>query len=102
MSGWYADRMSEQIAVRIPNDLAESLDELVEGGAFASKAEAIRAALERLIDAERRRRVGALIAEGYRRLPQSPADELEPLTETAATATLRSVAAEEPETGQEW
>ncbi len=92
--------MSEQIAVRIPDDLAVSLDELVEGGAFPSKAEAIRAALERLINAERRRRVGALIAEGYRRLPQS--NELEPVTETAAAATLRSVAAEEPETGQEW
>lgn len=62
--------MSEQIAVRIPDELAGWLEELVAGGRFETKADAIRTALETLVDAERRRRVGELIADGYRRIPQ--------------------------------
>jgi Arc/MetJ-type ribon-helix-helix transcriptional regulator len=46
--------MSERIAVRIPQDLAESLDELVSSGRFETRAEAIRTALEALVKAERR------------------------------------------------
>ena len=74
--------MSERIAVRIPQDLAESLEELVSSGRFETKAEAIRAALRALVKTERRGRVGALIADGYRRLPQ---DDLgvEAVTRTA-------------------
>jgi Arc/MetJ-type ribon-helix-helix transcriptional regulator len=78
--------MSERIAVRIPQDLAESLDELVSSGRFETKAEAIRTALEALVKAERRGRVGALIADGYRRLPQ---DDLE--VEVATRAAIRSM-----------
>jgi Arc/MetJ-type ribon-helix-helix transcriptional regulator len=68
--------MSEQIAVRIPDELAESLQDLVSEGRFETKAEAIRAALQTLVDQERRRKVGELIADGYRRIPQDE-DELE-------------------------
>jgi hypothetical protein len=39
------------------------------------KSEAIRAALQSLVDQERRRKVGELIADGYRRIPQGE-DEL--------------------------
>ncbi len=78
--------MSERIAVRIPQDLAESLEELVSSGRFGTKAEAIRAALEALVKAERRGRVGALIADGYRRLRQ---DDLE--VEVATRAAIRSI-----------
>lgn len=78
--------MSEQIAVRIPDALARSLDELVSAGRFETKAEAIRAALQTLVDQERRRAVGELIAEGYRRIPQDE-DELE----TARRAAMRSI-----------
>jgi Arc/MetJ-type ribon-helix-helix transcriptional regulator len=59
--------MSEQIAARIPDELAESLADLVADGRFETKADAVRTALETLVEAERRRRVGALIADGYRR-----------------------------------
>jgi Arc/MetJ-type ribon-helix-helix transcriptional regulator len=62
--------MSEQIAIRIPDALAVSLEELVESGRFETKADAVRTALEALIDAERRRRIGEVIADGYRRIPQ--------------------------------
>jgi Arc/MetJ-type ribon-helix-helix transcriptional regulator len=68
--------MSEQIAVRIPDELAESLEDLVSDGRFETKAEAIRSALQTLVDQERRRKVGELIADGYRRIPQDE-DELE-------------------------
>jgi len=78
--------MSEQIAVRIPNGLAESLEDLVSRGRFETKADAIRTALEALVDAERRGRIGELIAEGYRRIPQDD-DEVA----AATRAAIRSI-----------
>jgi len=78
--------MSEQIAVRIPDELADSLGELVSEGRFETKAEAIRSALQTLVDQERRRKVGQLIADGYRRIPQDE-DELE----AARRAAIRSI-----------
>ena len=82
--------MSGQIAIRIPDALAESLEDLVSEGRFETKAEAIRAALPNLVDQERRRKVGELIADGYRRIPQDE-DELE----SARQAAIRSIE-EEP------
>jgi Arc/MetJ-type ribon-helix-helix transcriptional regulator len=82
--------MSEQITIRIPDELATSLDELVATGRFETKADAVRTALEALVDADRRRRVGALIAEGYRRIPQDD-DEVK----AATRAAIRSIR-EEP------
>ena len=66
--------MSQQIAIRIPDDLAAGLDALVSSGRFETKADAVRTALEALIDAERRAEVGRQIVEGYRRVPQEDAD----------------------------
>jgi Arc/MetJ-type ribon-helix-helix transcriptional regulator len=82
--------MSEQIAVRIPASLAESLEELIATGRFETKADAVRTALEALVDADRRRRVGELIAEGYRKIPQDD-DEVK----AATRAAIRSIR-EEP------
>jgi Arc/MetJ-type ribon-helix-helix transcriptional regulator len=78
--------MSQQIAVRIPDEMAESLEDLVERGVFKTKADAIRSGLERLIEAERRRRVGELIADGYRRVPQDDGD-----VQAATRAAIRSI-----------
>jgi len=78
--------MSEQIAVRIPDGLAESLEDLVSSGRFETKADAIRTALEGLVDADRRRRVGELIADGYRRVPQDEDD-----VAAATRAAIRSI-----------
>ena len=78
--------MSEQIAVRIPAELAESLSDLVAEGRFETKADAVRAALGSLVETERRRRVGELIAEGYRRVPQDD-DEVK----AATRAAIRSI-----------
>ncbi|MBA3363247.1 MAG: hypothetical protein H0T07_02455 [Actinobacteria bacterium] len=66
--------MSIQIAIRIPDALAGELESLVATGRFETKAEAVRSALEALIDAERRAEVGRRIVEGYRRMPQEDAD----------------------------
>ena len=73
-----------------PRPLAESLEDLVARGRFETKADAIRTALEALVDQERRRRVGELIADGYRRIPQD-SDVVKP----ARLAAIRSIE-EEP------
>jgi Arc/MetJ-type ribon-helix-helix transcriptional regulator len=83
---WYALRMSVQIAIRIPDTLAGELGELVASGRFDTKADAVRAALEALIDAERRADVGRRIVEGYRRVPQDDID-----VAAAAEAATRSI-----------
>jgi putative addiction module CopG family antidote len=82
--------MSEQIAVRLPDDLASRLDELIASGRFGSKAEAVRAALRAMLEAERRRGIGQRIAEGYRRLPQTDEE-----VAAATAAAIRSIQ-EEP------
>jgi Arc/MetJ-type ribon-helix-helix transcriptional regulator len=66
--------MSVQIAIRIPDTLAEELETLVSSGRFDTKADAVRSALEALVDAERRADVGRRIVEGYQRVPQEDAD----------------------------
>lgn len=82
--------MSEQIAIRIPSELAEALESLVSEGRYPTKAEAVRTALEAMIDSERRRRVGEQIVQGYRRVPQTD-DEIDAATQAA----IRSIE-EEP------
>ena len=84
--GWYAFRMSIQIAIRIPEILAQQLEELVASGRFDTKADAVRAALEALVDAERRADVGRRIVEGYRKVPQDDVD-----VAAAAEAASRSI-----------
>lgn len=78
--------MSEQIAVRLSDDLAGRLDEAVRRGAFPSRAEAVRVAIGELLDSLRRRELGAAIVEGYRRQPQSD-DEVA----AAEDAAIRSI-----------
>jgi Arc/MetJ-type ribon-helix-helix transcriptional regulator len=78
--------MSQQIAIRIPDALATQLDQLVTSGRFETKADAVRTALESLIDTERRAEIGRQIVEGYRRVPQDDAD-----VAAAAQATTRAI-----------
>lgn len=69
--------VSTQIAVRLPDELVAQVDALVEEGRFRTKAEAIRAAIEGLVEAEARRSTGHRIAEGYRRVPQDDGEVAE-------------------------
>ena len=66
--------MSVQIAVRIPDALIGRLDDVVASGRFQTRADAVRAALEALLETERRAEVGRRIVEGYQRGPQEDAD----------------------------
>ena len=85
-SEWYAFRMSQQIAIRIPDALADQLEELVSSGRFETKADAVRTALESMIDTARRADIGRQIVEGYRRLPQDDVD-----VAAASQAATRSI-----------
>jgi metal-responsive CopG/Arc/MetJ family transcriptional regulator len=63
--------MSTQLAIRLPDDLLRDLDWVILRLNYDSRAEAMRDALIKLIDQERRREIGEQIAEGYRRMPQT-------------------------------
>jgi Arc/MetJ-type ribon-helix-helix transcriptional regulator len=70
--------MSKQIAVRLPDDLVDFLDEIVAAGRESSRASVVTRALER----ERRRAVAARDAEILARTGPDP--ELAGLAEHAA------------------
>jgi Arc/MetJ-type ribon-helix-helix transcriptional regulator len=78
--------MSIQVAIRIPDALAQELESLVSSGRFETKADAVRSALEALVDAERRADVGRRIVDGYQRIPQ---DDVE--VASAHEAAARSI-----------
>jgi Arc/MetJ-type ribon-helix-helix transcriptional regulator len=87
--------MSPQIAVRVDQELAARLDALVAEGRFPTKADAIRAAIEALLDADRRHRIGEAIVEGYRRIPPGDDPELEATLDAALDDMLADLEAEE-------
>lgn len=67
---WYT-RCMTQLVARVPADVVAQLDELVASGLFESRSEAVREAVVQLIDHFRRDQIGRLIAEGYRRIPET-------------------------------
>ena len=81
---------TEQIAVRVPEDLLDLVDALVDKGVFESRAAAVRAGLEVVTDVARRRAVDDAVVQGYRRIPPTRTEE------EAALASLREAIAEEP------
>lgn len=60
-----------QLVTRVDDQLADAVDELIASGLVASRSEAVRLALEQLIDRHRRDATGAQIADAYTRVPQS-------------------------------
>jgi Arc/MetJ-type ribon-helix-helix transcriptional regulator len=64
----------QQLVVRVADDVAAAIDELVAEGIAASRSDAVRTALLTLIQENRRRRTGEAIVAGYRRLPQDEDD----------------------------
>lgn len=81
---------TEQIAVRLPEELLAKIDQLVVQGVYESRAAAVRAGVEAVAESERRRKTDRDVVEGYRRLPASEADH------EAAVASLRDAILEEP------
>jgi Arc/MetJ-type ribon-helix-helix transcriptional regulator len=81
---------TQQVAVRLPVDLLATVDRLVAAGVYPSRAAAVRAGLETLADAERRRAIDDAVIEGYTRVPPDRAED------AVALASLRDAIAEEP------
>ncbi|CAN5266979.1 hypothetical protein BH23ACT9_BH23ACT9_14580 [soil metagenome] len=79
-----------QIAVRLEQDALDQIDQLVQDQQFGSRAEAVRHAVDQLLDTRRRAAIGAQIAEGYRRHPQTDEEEAQ------AVANLAALIAEDP------
>jgi Arc/MetJ-type ribon-helix-helix transcriptional regulator len=82
--------MTYQLALRIPDKLAKELDMLVSNGRFATRTEAVRSAINDLVERERRAGVGEAVAAGYRQVPETD-EELE-----TAEQNLRRLISEEP------
>jgi Arc/MetJ-type ribon-helix-helix transcriptional regulator len=81
---------TEQIAVRLPEQLLHEVDELVAHGVYESRAAAIRAGAEMVTALERRQQIDRAIVEGYRRVPPTPIES------RAALTSLRDAIIEEP------
>ena len=81
---------TEQIAVRLPVEQLAVLDDLVNRGVYETRAAAVRAGIEAVVELERRHRDDRSIVEGYERVPATDAER------TAAVASLRDAIAAEP------
>jgi Arc/MetJ-type ribon-helix-helix transcriptional regulator len=81
---------TQQIAVRLPDELLSELDTLVDRGVYHSRAAAVRAGLEAVLDRERRRSTDLAIVDGYRRIPPTKNED------ASAVASLRDAILEEP------
>jgi Arc/MetJ-type ribon-helix-helix transcriptional regulator len=81
---------TEQIAVRLPEELLAVLDNLVARGVYDSRAAAVRAGIEIVLDLDRRQLTDLAVVEGYRRMPPTESER------EAAIASLRDAILEEP------
>lgn len=61
-----------QIAVNLPERLLTTLDRLVATGNYDSRSQAVRAALEQLVERGRAREIDAGFADGFRAVPERP------------------------------
>lgn len=60
-----------QFVARLEDTLADRVDSLVVAGVLTSRSEAVRLALEELVDRLERERIGRQIVEAYQRMPQT-------------------------------
>lgn len=81
---------TEQIAIRLSEELLDQLDDLVAKGVYGSRAAAVRAGIEAITELERRRKTDRAVVDGYRRIPLTAAEQ------NAAVASLREAITEEP------
>ena len=73
---WYTDRMTTvQVPTRFDEAQLVLLDQLVTEGLADSRSELIRFAVDQLHSAHRRRRTGQTIADAYREMPQTGAED---------------------------
>jgi Arc/MetJ-type ribon-helix-helix transcriptional regulator len=86
--------MTTQIAVKLPDDLSAALDDMVERGVYASRSEAVRAAVAALVRRAAAERIDRAFAQGFNRHPERP--------EELADATRLAVEAIEDEPWEPW
>ena len=67
--------MSQMITFRMSSDRVAKVDELVSSGAYRTRAEVVRAAVDELLRREEEAAIDRAIVEGYTRIPQT-AEEL--------------------------
>lgn len=79
-----------QLVTRVDDSLVVQLDAMVEGGEVESRSDAVRRALQAMIDERERRRIVETTVEAYRRLPQTE-DELR-----LAAVSTKAMIEEEP------
>jgi Arc/MetJ-type ribon-helix-helix transcriptional regulator len=60
-----------QVVTRLDDKLVADLDGLVADGLVASRSEAVRIGLKRLVEEHRRQQIGAEIVAAYTRQPQT-------------------------------
>lgn len=82
--------MTVQIAVKLPDSLANELDGLVSSGAFESRSQALRAGLEAVLAARERVRLRDRYREAMARHPETTGEIAE------ATRLAAEAIAEEP------
>lgn len=63
--------MTTQIAIKLPEELVEAVDRLVEEGRFESRSDAVRTGIGLVVREADRRRIDQAFAEGFRRAPES-------------------------------
>jgi Arc/MetJ-type ribon-helix-helix transcriptional regulator len=81
---------TQQVAIRLPAPLLESLDSLVKSGAYESRAAAVRAGIEVIARLEEQRRIDRAIVDGYTRLPPTENED------RAALVSLNEAILDEP------
>lgn len=81
---------TEQIAVRLAEQQLAMLDDLVARGVYDTRAAAVRAGIDAVVELDRRRQADRRIVEGYRRTPPTDTER------ASAMASLREAIAEEP------
>lgn len=82
--------MSTQLAVKLSESMVDEIDRLIKDGRFANRTDAVRAALDRMLEELREEQVTAAIVEGYERIPPNEADD------AWAEAATRAMIADEP------
>jgi Arc/MetJ-type ribon-helix-helix transcriptional regulator len=79
--------MATQLAIRLSDETLEALDRLVRAGAYPTRTEAVRAAVEILVSDSERREIEAAIIAGYDESPDAPEDAwLESATKALVSA----------------
>lgn len=86
--------MTTQIAIKVPDELLDKVDRLVEQGAFESRSQAVRSGLESVVVERRRQEIDQRYRDAFARIPETD--------EELADATRQAVASIREEPWERW